>query len=92
MLEGTDNVLQDQTIRFTGKRNCTNYPSEIRRIVYYSPEMNRTFTYYTNNFYLKASDIALLYRNRWKVELFFYEKYIIMQSYVVGIHSNKQIV
>ena len=92
VLEGTDNVLQDQTIRFTGKRNCTNYPSEIRRIVYYSPEMNRTFTYYTNNFYLKASDIALLYRNRWKVELFFYEKYIIMQSYVVGIHSNKQIV
>ena len=71
VLEGTDNVLQDQTIRFTGKRNCTNYPSEIRRIVYYSPEMNRTFTYYTNNFYLKASDIALLYKNRWKVELFF---------------------
>ena len=64
VLEGTDNVLQDQTIRFTGKRNCTNYPSEIRRIVYYSPEMNRTFTYYTNNFYLKASDIALLYKNR----------------------------
>lgn len=71
MLEGSDNVLQDQTVRFTGKRNSTNYPSEIRRIVYYAPELHRTFTYYTNNFYLKASDIALLYKNRWKVELFF---------------------
>ena len=71
MLEGPDNVLQDQTVRFTGKRNSTNYPSEIRRIVYYAPELHRTFTYYTNNFYLKASDIALLYKNRWKVELFF---------------------
>lgn len=27
--------------------------------------------YYTNNFYLKASEIALLYKYRWQVELFF---------------------
>ena len=27
--------------------------------------------YYTNNFYLAAKDIALLYRYRWQVELFF---------------------
>ena len=46
----------------------------------------------TNNFELPASVIAELYHNRWNIELFFYEKYIIMQSYVVGIHSNKQIV
>ena len=34
--------------------------------------------YYTNNFYLAAKDIALLYRYRWQVELFFYDKNIIM--------------
>ena len=33
-----------------------------------------------------------IYAMRWAIEVFFYEKYIIMQSYVVGIHSNKQIV
>ena len=28
-------------------------------------------TYYTNNFFLKANEIALLYKYRWQVELFF---------------------
>ena len=70
-LEGEDNVIRDQTIRFIGKNNRTHYPSELRRIVYYAPELQRTFTYYTNNFYLPAKDIALLYRYRWQVELFF---------------------
>ena len=69
--EREDNVLRDQTVRFTGKRNQTNYPASIRRIVYYSPELRRTFTYYTNNFYLEAKNIALLYKYRWQVELFF---------------------
>ena len=31
----------------------------------------RSFVYYTNNFYLAAKDIALLYKYRWQVELFF---------------------
>ena len=71
LLDGKDGVLRDQTIRFTGKRNKTNYPSVIRRIVYYAEDLKRTFTFYTNNFYLSASNIAFLYKNRWKVELFF---------------------
>jgi len=71
LLEGPDNILRDQTVRFTTKGNAENYPSEIRRIVYYEPELKRTFTYYTNNFYLKAKDIAFLYKNRWAVETFF---------------------
>lgn len=71
LLEGSDNVLLDQIVRFTGKRNKENYPASVRRIVYYSPELKRTFTYYTNDFYLKAKDVALLYKHRWQVELFF---------------------
>lgn len=71
MLDGTDGILRDQTVRFTGRRNKKNYTSDLRRIVYYAENLHRTFTYYTNNFYLKAKDIALLYRYRWQVELFF---------------------
>ncbi|MBR4814351.1 MAG: IS4 family transposase [Paludibacteraceae bacterium] len=71
LLDGEDGVLLDQTIRFTGKRNFNNYPSQIRRIVYYAADLGRSFIYYTNNFYLSAKDIALLYRYRWQVELFF---------------------
>lgn len=71
LLDGDDGVLFDQTIRFTTQRNHTNYPSELRRIVYYAPDLGRSFIYYTNNFYLPGKDIALLYRYRWQVELFF---------------------
>lgn len=66
-----DNILFDQTVRFTTERNCNNYPSVIRRIAAYIPELKRTFVFYTNNFFLKAADIVFLYKNRWKVELFF---------------------
>jgi hypothetical protein len=65
------NILRDQTVRFTGKRNVENYPSQIRRIVAYIPELNRSFTFYTNNFHLTAEQIVFLYKKRWLVELFF---------------------
>ena len=71
ILDGTDNVLKDQTIRFTKNANKEKYPGVIRRIVYYAPELHRSFVYFTNNFYLKAREIALLYKYRWQVELFF---------------------
>ncbi len=71
ILDGADNVLKDQSIRFTKKENREKYPGVIRRIVYYAPELHRSFVYYTNNFFLKAKEIALLYKYRWQVELFF---------------------
>lgn len=71
ILDGTDNVLKDQSIRFTKKENLEKYPGTVRRIVYYAPELYRSFVYYTNNFFLSAKDIALLYKYRWQVELFF---------------------
>lgn len=71
ILNGADNVLKDQTIRFTRKENKEKYPGVVRRIVYYAPELHRSFVYYTNNFFLSAKNIALLYKYRWQVELFF---------------------
>ena len=71
LLEGADNIFRDQTVRFTTNGNIINYPADIRRIVYYEPELKRTFTYYSINFFLKARDIASLYKNRWAVETFF---------------------
>lgn len=71
ILDGEDDVLLDQTIRLTGYQTKKKYPAVLRRIVYYAPELKRTFTFLTNNFSLKAKDIALLYKQRWQVELFF---------------------
>ena len=71
LLDGDDNVLLDQTIRLKGPLTKKKYPSELRRIVYYAPELKRTFTFLTNDFSIKAKDIAMLYKQRWQVELFF---------------------
>lgn len=71
LLDGRDNVLLDQTIRFTSYQTKKKYPAVLRRIVYYAPDLKRTFTFLTNDFTLKAKDIALLYKERWQVELFF---------------------
>lgn len=71
LLEFPDNILYDQTIRLTGQQTRKKYPSPLRRVGFYSIEHQRTFTYLTNNFEIKAKHIALLYKNRWQVELFF---------------------
>lgn len=71
MIDDGSNIIRDQTVRFSGKRNVNNYPRAIRRIVAFIPELNRTFTFYTNNFFLSAEQIVFLYKNRWQVELFF---------------------
>ncbi len=71
-------VMSDQKGEFLGYYAAKDYPGLIRKIVFYDKEMNRTFVFLTNNMELPAEDIALLYKNRWQVELFFYGKYIIM--------------
>lgn len=67
----TTGIMSDQNIRFTGSKTKKQYPDELRRIVFYDKDDNRTFVFYTNNMEVKAEDIALLYKYRWSVELFF---------------------
>ena len=64
-------IMADQNIKFTGNKTKKQYPNELRRIVFYDKEENRTFVFYTNNMDVKAEDITLLYKYRWSVELFF---------------------
>ena len=70
-IESNSNVLKDESVRFIGERNAKNYPDRIRRIVAYIPDLDRIFTFYTNNFILSSEQIVFLYKNRWQVELFF---------------------
>ena len=71
LLEESDNIIFDQVIKLTGPQTKLKYPGKLRRIVFYSEEHNRNFTYLTNNFEVSAAQIAQLYKNRWQVELFF---------------------
>ena len=64
-------VIADQIIRFRGNKTRKNYPETLRRVIFYDREGNRTFVFYTNNFDITAEEVALLYKFRWRVELFF---------------------
>jgi Domain of unknown function (DUF4372)/Transposase DDE domain len=64
-------VLADQIIQLQGHYAFKDYPGKIRRIKFYDPEYNRTLVFLTNNMDFKATDIAQLYKHRWKIELFF---------------------
>lgn len=64
-------VLSDQIGSLVGFKNSKQYPEKFRKIFFYDEEMDRTFVFITNNFELPSEQIALLYKNRWQIELFF---------------------
>jgi len=67
----TTGVLCDQIGKLSGYQSQKQYPEKIRRIKYYDAETKKIFVFLTNNMELTALQIALLYKNRWQVELFF---------------------
>jgi IS4 transposase len=64
-------ILYDQTIVLANYYAARQYPEKMRRVKYFDKESNNTFVYLTNNFELTALQIALLYKYRWRIELFF---------------------
>jgi hypothetical protein len=64
-------LRSDQTIVLTGPKTSTLYPVPLRRIRYYSQEMDKRFVFLTNDFNLPPLTVAALYRKRWQIELFF---------------------
>jgi len=70
-VEKSTGVLCDQIGKLSGSQTKKQYPDKIRRVKFYDAETKRTFVFLTNNMELTALQIALLYKNRWQVELFF---------------------
>ncbi len=64
-------VRSDQIVWLANVSSIRHYPDKLRRIHYVDAERNKSFVFLTNNFELPAVTIALLYKSRWKVELFF---------------------
>lgn len=64
-------VLCDQVIKMNNYYAAKDYPEKLRRIKFYDSANNRVLVFLTNNFALRAADIAQLYKHRWKIELFF---------------------
>ena len=64
-------VYADQLIKFTSRWAKTNYPYELRLVAYYLENKNDTLILITNNYELPAEKVALLYKYRWNIEVFF---------------------
>lgn len=64
-------VIYDQTGVLTGNEASMKYPDKIRRVKYFDEETDKVFVFLTNNIDLKTIEIAMLYKQRWMVELFF---------------------
>jgi hypothetical protein len=70
-VDATTGVRSDQMIWLRNPLSIKHYPDKLRRIHYVDAETGKSLVFLTNNFALPALTIALLYKGRWKVELFF---------------------
>jgi len=70
-VDKTTGVLCDQIGKLETYKSKKDYPDKLRRIKFYDQEIDQVFVFITNNTVLEASEIALLYKKRWEVELFF---------------------
>jgi transposase len=61
----------DQIIKLNNYYSAKYYPEKLRLIKFYDSETDNELDFITNNFKLSAYKIALLYKSRWSVELFF---------------------
>lgn len=64
-------VISDQKIVLTGSTALEGYPEDVRLVIYYDEENDKTYQFFTNNFELSAGTIADIYKARWQIELFF---------------------
>lgn len=70
-VDKSSGVQSDQIGKLEVYYSKKDYPEKLRRIKYYDPESNKELIFLTNNTSLKANEIALLYKKRWEVEIFF---------------------
>ena len=67
----TKGVLYDQTIMLNNYYAAKDYPEKLRIIKFRDVLTGKVFVFLTNNFHLKATEVAQLYKDRWEIELFF---------------------
>ena len=64
-------ILSDAIGYMDSQLTMEKYPDKIRRIIYWDDIDKRKFIFFTNALDINPVMITELYRNRWKIELFF---------------------
>ena len=70
-VDSSTGVRSDHIVRLRQESSLKDYPAKLRQIHYVDPDTGKSFIFLPNNFVLPALTIALLYKKRWQVELFF---------------------
>ena len=65
------NVLSDQLIQFSGYYAQKKCPHILRRVEVWDKEQDRRIVLLTNHLEFGATTISAIYKDRWKIELFF---------------------
>jgi len=60
-IDKTTGLRSDQTIRLTGPKTSGLYPVPLRRVSYYSEEIDKRFVFLTNDFLLPPLTVAAIY-------------------------------
>ena len=64
-------VICDQTVVLKIAVTAAKYPKKLRRIRYKDAETGKGYVFLTNDFSLPALTVTLIYKARWRIELFF---------------------
>lgn len=64
-------IIADEVVAFGSFGSFDKYEKDLRRIRYFDEKTQKEYEFLTNNFELKAKQIADIYKDRWQIELFF---------------------
>jgi hypothetical protein len=70
-IDQTTGLRSDKTILLTVAKSKKLYPEKLRLVEFYDKINSDLLVFLTNNFEVSALEIALLYQNRWQIEVFF---------------------
>ena len=86
--KGQPGIIKDEMVQLRRWHTRRWYPENIRRIEYQDEATGKYLTFLTNNLQLDAVTIAKLYKERWKVELFF--KWIKQNLRIKRFYGNSE--
>jgi len=78
----------DQSIRLKTAKAKKDYPEILRRVSYVDSASGRRLAFLTNNFALTPLQIAMIYKSRWGIELFF--KWIKQNLRIKRFYGNSE--
>lgn len=85
--DGEKGVISDQVGNLNGSVGKRVYANKVRKITFHDQQRNKTLVFMTNNFSLPADSIALLYKKRWQIEIFF--KWIKQNLKILWLFSER---